>query len=103
MGSEMVAGRPQTTEHRAVATGKCKYKTRTSHTSRSVSSQPDTCHLLVLGLEYWSTVVLLAGVSHPIPAGYTRPEHLLIFFLYRLCLLIIKLVWPGQETPIMSQ
>ena len=37
-----------------------------------------------------------AGVSHLIPPCYTRPEHLLIFFLYRLCLLIIKLVWPGE-------
>ena len=46
---------------------------------------------------------LLLGVTHPIPPGYSRPEHLLIFFLYRLCLLIIKLVWLAVETPIMSQ
>ena len=41
-------------------------------------------------MEYWQ-----GGVSHLIPPGYTLPEPLLIFFLYRLCLLIIKLVWPA--------
>lgn len=39
------------------------------------------------------------GVSHLNPGDSSKSGHLLIFFLYRLCLLIIKLVWPGQLRP----